>query len=75
MGNTIDATRIREQRARIIGSAIAGIGAFLSWFYESGLLAAIVGIVIAAGITFFVQQNSARALSHKYERRRKDLNL
>lgn len=31
-------TNAREGLGWIIGSAIAGIGAFLSWFYESGLL-------------------------------------
>ena len=58
---------IREGVGWIIGSAIAGIGAFLSWFYESGLLAAIVGIVTGAGITFFVQSRTQkRAWKREY---------
>jgi len=48
-------TDLRENLGWIVGSAIAAIAAFLSWFYESGLLSALVGIVIGAGITYFVQ--------------------
>jgi hypothetical protein len=60
-------TNVREGVGWIIGSAIAGIGAFLSWFYESGLLAAIVGIVTGAGITFFVQSRTQeRAWKREY---------
>jgi hypothetical protein len=43
-----------------MGSAIAGIAAFLSWFYESGLLSTLVGIVMGAGITYFVQTRTQR---------------
>lgn len=51
---------LRENLGQIIGSAVAGIVAFLSWFYESGLLSTLVGIVIGAGITYFVQTRTQK---------------
>ena len=51
---------VREGLGWIIGSAIAGIGAFLSWFYESGLFGTIISIVIGAGIAYFVQTRTQK---------------
>jgi len=53
-------TDLRENLGWIVGSAIAGIAAFLSWFYESGLLSALVGIFIGAGIAYFVQTRTQK---------------
>jgi len=60
-------TDLRENLGWIIGSAIAGIAAFLSWFYESGLLGTAVGIVIGAGIAYYVQTRTQdRAWKREY---------
>lgn len=53
-------TDLRENLGWIAGSVIAGIAAFLSWFYESGLLSALVGIFIGAGIAYFVQTRTQK---------------
>jgi hypothetical protein len=53
---------LKEDIAFIIGSVLAGTGAFLSWFYQSGLLGTVTGIVIGAGITYFVQTRTQKRL-------------
>lgn len=60
-------TDLRDNLGWIIGSVIAGIVAFLSWFYESGLLSTLVGIIVGAGIAFFVQTRTQdRAWKREY---------
>lgn len=53
---------IREYLGWILGSAFAGIGTFLSWFYESGLFAAVAGVIVGAGITYFVQTRTQKRI-------------
>ncbi|MCW4025566.1 MAG: hypothetical protein NWF01_11120 [Candidatus Bathyarchaeota archaeon] len=53
---------LKEDIGLILSSAIAGVGAFLSWFYQSGLLGTVTGIVIGAGITYFVQTRTQKRL-------------
>jgi hypothetical protein len=55
-------TDLRESIGWIIGSVIAGIGAFLSWFYESGLLGAVVGVIIGVLVTDFVQKRTQKRI-------------
>jgi hypothetical protein len=50
----------KEDIAVISTSVIAGIGAFLSWFYQSGLLGTLTGIMIGAGITYFVDKRTQK---------------
>ena len=67
-------TDLNENVTLLIGSIIAGVGAFLSWFYESGLLGAITGVVIGAGITFFVQtRTQKRAWKREYALRNTEI--
>jgi hypothetical protein len=57
----------RENLGWIAGSVIAGIVAFLGWFYESGLLSTLVGIFVGAGIAYFVQtRTQKRAWKREY---------
>ena len=53
-------TAIRENLGWVIGGVVAAIAAFLGWFYESGLLNTVIGIIIGAGIAFFVQTRTQR---------------
>jgi hypothetical protein len=53
-------TSARESLGWIIGSTLAGIGAVLSWFYESGFLGIIVSVAIGAGISLFVQNRTQK---------------
>lgn len=53
-------TDLQENLRWIIGSAVAGIVAFLSWFYQSGLLSTLIGIAMGAGITYFVQTRTQK---------------
>jgi hypothetical protein len=46
---------VRSNLGYIIGSVIAGAGVFVSWFFESGLLATVVGIIIGAIVAFWAQ--------------------
>ena len=51
---------LRENLGWIIGSVIAGTVAVLSWVFESGLFAALLGIMIGAGLTYFVQTRTQK---------------
>jgi hypothetical protein len=53
-------TDLRENLGWVIGSIVAAIAAFLGWFYESGLFNTILGIIIGAGIAFFVQTRTQK---------------
>jgi hypothetical protein len=58
---------LRENLGWIIGSVVAGIVAFLGWFYESGLLSTFIGIFVGAGIAYFVQtRTQKRAWKREY---------
>ena len=50
----------RESLGWIIGSAVAGAVAVVSWIFESGLLATLLGIMIGAGLTYFVQTRTQK---------------
>ena len=50
----------RDSLVWIIGSAIAGGVAVVSWVFESGLLATLLGIMIGAGLTFLVQTRTQK---------------
>jgi len=45
-GKTLD--DLYESLGWIIGSALAGVTAVLSWMFESGFLSTLVGIIIGA---------------------------
>lgn len=51
---------LRENLGWIIGSAIGGALAIASWVWESGLLATLLGIIIGAGIAYFVQTRTQK---------------
>jgi hypothetical protein len=51
---------LKEDFAVISSTVIAGVGAFLSWFYQSGLLGTLTGIMIGAGITYFVDKRTQK---------------
>jgi hypothetical protein len=53
---------LREGVGWVVGSTIAAIGAFASWFYQSGLFGTVVGIMIGAGITYFVQTRTQKRI-------------
>lgn len=60
-------TDLRENFGWVIGSIVAAIAAFLGWFYEYGLLNTLIGIIIGAGIAFFVQtRTQKRAWKREY---------
>jgi len=60
-------TDLRENLGWVIGSVLVAIVAFLGWFYESGLLNTVIGIMIGAGIAFFVQtKTQKRAWKREY---------
>lgn len=51
---------LRESLGWIIGSAVAGTLAIVSWVFESGLFATLLGIMIGAGLTYFVERRSQK---------------
>ena len=60
-------TDLRENINWAIGGIVAAVAAFFGWFYESGLLTTIVGIMIGAGIAIFVQSRTQkRAWKREY---------
>jgi hypothetical protein len=55
-----DMTDLGNNLNWIVGSIAGGIVAFLSWFYRSTLLSAIVGVLIGAGIAYVVQTRTQK---------------
>jgi len=57
----------RENLGWLIGSVATAITLALGWLFESGILNTIVGIVIGAGIAFFIQtRTQKRAWKREY---------
>lgn len=54
-------TDLREDLGLILGSAIAGIAVFLSWFYESGLLSIIISVTLGVLLSLFVQKRTQKS--------------
>lgn len=55
-------TDLKEDFAIVITSLTTGVFAFLSWFYQSSIFGTVTGLVIGAGITFFVQTRSQKRI-------------
>lgn len=55
-------TDLRENLNWIIGSILGGIAATLGWFFSSGLFSTLIGVVIGAGITYFVQTRTQKRM-------------
>ena len=57
----------RENLGWLIGSVATAVTLAIGWFFESGILNTIVGIVIGAGIAFFIQtRTQKRAWKREY---------
>jgi len=58
---------LRENLGWLLGAIIAGVTAFLIWFYESGLLNTLIGVIIGVGIAYFIQTRTQnRAWKREY---------
>jgi uncharacterized membrane protein len=58
-------TDLRGNIGWIIGSVVAMVAAFLGWAYESGLISALVGIMIGTGMAYFVQTRTQKSMEKR----------
>lgn len=58
-------TDLRGNIGWIIGSVAATVAAFLSWAYESGLISALGGIMVGAGVAYFVQTRTQKSMEKR----------
>jgi len=60
-------TDLRENLGWIIGSIATAIAMTFGWIYQSGILSTLVGIIVGAGIAFFIQtKTQKRAWKREY---------
>jgi hypothetical protein len=60
-------TDLRENLGWLIGSVATAVALALGWLYQSGILNTLVGIVVGAGIAYFVQtRTQKRAWKREY---------
>ena len=58
---------LRENLGWIIGSIATAIAMAFGWIYQSGILGTLVGIIVGAGIAFFIQtKTQKRAWKREY---------
>ena len=58
-------TDLRGNIGWIIGSVVATVAAFLSGAYESGLISTLGGIMVGAGVAYFVQTRTQKSMEKR----------